>query len=314
MLESKQGRVMMVDEQGGCRFYRRYSGPLRAGQTVIRIEVIQTADSLDDEQVALLGKQIEAFLSTLKDGAKTAIPDEVLVERLLSQTTEHAFNRLLKVRDAYAFWMIQAWTAEARYLLERLPAMHAKRQDVASVLKRIESWSNALIFDQDPEPDQGQGMDWGHMALNARRQADLVRRTSVDQDSPKSLHGRGEPRQLFAKLRRLAKTNKRLYLVGFEEDVDLQASCHQAVGPVIEWLACQPNDLYQAAVRLRLKKNPSIAGVLLMPDVDKDLAQDLAEFCRVSGLSCVMVERPDGESLRKALCLLEDDANISLTE
>lgn len=314
MLESKKGRLMMVDEQGGCKYFRRYSGPLRAGQTVIRIEVIQTADSLDDEQVALLSKQIEAFLSTLKHGAKTALPDDVLVARLLDQTTEHAFNQLLKVRDAYAYWMIQAWTAEAQYLLEHLPASHDKRPAIIGVLKRIGSWSKALIFDQDPEPEQGQGMDWNHMALNARRQAELVRRTSVDQDSPKSLRGRGQPQPLFARLRRLAKTDKRLYLVGCDGDVDLQESCRLAVGPITEWLACLPNDLYQAGVRLRLKKDASVAAVLLMPGIDHDLARDLSEFCRASGLSCVMVERPDGEALRDALCLLEDDPNISLTE
>ncbi|MBI5654424.1 hypothetical protein HZC53_02090 [Candidatus Uhrbacteria bacterium] len=310
MSDSRQGRVLMVDKKGNCTFYRRLSGPLQAGGIVLRIEALQTEERLDDEQMAILEREVSVFLATLKNGSATDLSDEFIAVRLLEQTADQAFNRLLKVRDAYASWMILAWTAEAKHLLGHLPADDARRPAVVGLLKRLEGWSSALHFDAESPPGPSHNVDWKHMAIHARRQADIVPRTEVLSDSSKSLRVRGQVWPLFAKLRALAKADRRIFLVGAHEDVELIESCRQAVGPVVEWLSCIPNDSYQSAIRLRLKHG-SAAGALFMPDIDPSLARDLTKFGQELKLACAAVASPDGESLQIALLQLENDLKIS---
>lgn len=309
MSDRRQGRVKMVDENGKGTSYRRLSGPLRAGGVVLRIEALQTVDQLDDEQAALLEREISAFVSTLKNGTAMDLSDEFIASRLLEQASEQAFTRLLGVRDSYASWMILAWTAESRYLLESLPADDEKRPSIIKLLRRLERWSSALLL--DPEPFTGPSpVDWRHMAIHARRQAEIVPRTGVTGDSPKSLRVRGQVWPLFAKLRALAKTDRRLFIIGCHEDVELVESCRQAVGPVVEWLSCVPNDSYQAAIRLRLKHS-SAGGALFMPDVEQSLAYDLAKFSHELKLAYAAISSSDGEGLQIALIHLENELKIA---
>jgi len=304
MTDYRKGSVPMVDDNGDSKSYRRCSGPLRAGKTVVRIEAIQTAE-LDEKEIESLKLQFESFLATLNGGFAIPIPDDILAQRLLEQTVPETFGRLLKSPSGYSYWMIRAWIAEALYLLGRLPNRHPERPTLRLTVQRLNGWFKNLNFDHDDaDMRPGSDADWAHVAVYSRQQAELVRRLESS-DYAKPARSRDAPQPLFARLKRHTKSGGSLFLLGGKEDAELLDACVACVGPSVEWLACKPNDTYQADIRKRLTSWDAI-GVMLMPAVDPLLAADLTKFCQACGLACVVLERTAPEDLEAALQALEN--------
>jgi len=130
---------------GEVEYRQCQSGPFKTGETVLWIEIVQSEDSaLDGMRLALLRRQIETFLSTL--GEDPRLTAEMATERLRHEVKPETWKTLLSVGTDRTCWLIQAWTAEVRFVIDCREPGPGRMSDADGMLALLSRGVSALQF------------------------------------------------------------------------------------------------------------------------------------------------------------------------
>lgn len=289
-----------VGPSGDVGYRNRSSGPLKAGEIVLRLEVTQSPGTvLDEQRLALLRQQTEAFLDTLRDGAQ---PDaELAVIRLRREVTPDTWKTLLAVGTDRAYWLIQAWAAEARLASGERRSPMAEPFDAEGLLALLQRWADALQFQGILGLKRHHQADWRHVAANARAQAEVFRRRA--KHLAPGLRG-GGPHHLWPRLRSRMARGDRLLLLGLKTaslfDVALDGLLDRHAELILA-------DGVDSGLR---RFAPEISGggyaaAILLPDLPSVLAAETESACLAHGLPCVRLASRGAEDLEACLTALD---------
>jgi len=285
---------------GDVSYRNRFSGPLKTGETVLRIEVVQPKGTgLDERRLAWLKQQTEAFLATLGDGLQ--LGEKLIINRLKREVAPDTWNTLLAVGSERAYWLIQAWVAEARLAIECRPPGGDRLVDVEGMLAMLGRWADALQFSDLYGLRKDERADWRHVAANARAQADLYRRRA------KSLGPgmrSGVPRPLLARLKAWLSRGEKLLLLGLKTAPLFDVTIHDLLDSHAELILAETSEGFRT-ISAAAVSGGGCAAVLVLPDVPSDLAVEIGQVCIDRGLPCTQLLSRDPGDLDLCLATLD---------
>ncbi len=289
--------------EGEHRFFRRFSGPLQVGEVRVSIQVDNDRAALDDRQTRELKEQVGIFVSTL--GMAVALqPPLILAQRLLQEASPEAFNRLLRHDSHYEFWMIQAWAAETRHLLQVLPDKEQSlREQIKGLAERLRRWVWNLNLDDirglsvTPEPQA----DWLHLSAYARQQAANRMRQAKHASAESPLV---EPRPLLAWLRQRLRSGGKLLFIGVERTNELAALCLDQVVAQNVVQVDFAQDVGELSRSKQAIENRDVIGVMLL-GLDQISTEQLQAWCYDVDTPCVSLDEVSLEAAEAALQTLE---------
>lgn len=292
---------------GDVRYRDLRSGPLKAGETLLRIDVQQPEGTvLNEEHLALLRQQTEAFLSTL--GESLQLGDEFILGRLKREVRLETWHDLLSLDSDCAYWLIQAWTAEARLADELcLHGEESRQIDSGSLIAILSRWAGALQFSDIIGFRREDRADWRHVAANARAQAALHRRRAKLLVPGSRSAG---PRPLLPRLRPRLALGKRLLLLGLKTAPPFDLSLHDLLDRHAELILADSVEAGPKRFAHEIS-DKLYAAALILPEVPTALGSEIARACRVHGLACVQLLYRTPDDLER--CLSDLDSALQVT-